>query len=120
MGNREPYEKNRPAAAGTEDVFDSKTGERERTGHQKGPQAHAEGAHGPKTERKIVDQLESGPSGNLEKEEEQHRWDAGERPMLEGREQHDEADQNSQKNRLFEYLEENNLPKKGHDVQGGH
>ena len=61
---------------------------------------HAEGQHGPETHRHLAEQLESGPSrepadATLESD---HRRAAleGKRRLVEDREQHDEAERNSE------------------------
>jgi hypothetical protein len=73
--------------------------------HQPGPQAHAEGDHGDKTRRAIIEQLQSGPHEEPEEQrvDEQHRMAAyaGKRRLVEDRQQHDEAEKNSERERLF-------------------
>ena len=69
-----------------------------RDGQQKGPQKHAEGQHGEKAHSRFIEQLhERGRPSSQELGaaplEGRHRLD-------EDREQHDEADKNSEKNRL--------------------
>jgi hypothetical protein len=68
--------------------------------------SHAEGGHGPKTERRIIEQLESGPSrGSVAEGVELDRMLAahgGKRRLVEDREQHDEAEKNSERTQLFE------------------
>ncbi len=69
-----------------------------RDGQQKGPQTHAEGQHGDKAHSRFIEQLHEGrqPSGQdlgADAVEGAHRLD-------EDREQHDEAEKNSEKNRL--------------------
>ena len=69
-----------------------------RDGQQKGPQTHAEGQHGEEAHSRFIEQLHEGRrpssqelgSASLKG---RHRLD-------EDREQHDEADKNSEKNRL--------------------
>jgi hypothetical protein len=73
-------------------------------GHQKGAQQHAEGSHGKKTHDRLIEQLESGPSGEPPRDDGRHKIDGGHR-LFEHREQHDEADLNSEKNRLSEDVE---------------
>lgn len=67
---------------------------------QKGAQRHAEGGHGPKTRAANIEQLRSGrpeenasPQATGAPREGKHR-------IRENRQQHDEADKNSEKNRL--------------------
>lgn len=65
---------------------------------------HAEGEHGPRTRAKLVDQFESGPT-ELPKDERlrQARGPAeetGKQRLVEGRQQHDEAEKQSERRRL--------------------
>jgi hypothetical protein len=66
---------------------------------------HAEGEHGPKTEARIVAQLQSSPPEvPTEERLERERHDAafeGKRRLVEDREQHDEGEKNSERTRLF-------------------
>jgi len=69
-----------------------------RDGRQKGAQTHAEGQHGKKAHSRFIETLHEGraPSPDelqAESQEGRHR-------LREDREQHDEADKNSEKNRL--------------------
>ena len=69
-----------------------------RDGQQKGAQTHAEGQHGKKAHSRFIETLHESraPSANeLEGDSEQ-----GRHRLREDREQHDEADKNSEKNRL--------------------
>jgi hypothetical protein len=79
---------------------------RRKTGQQKGAQAHAEGQHGEKTHRHLIEQFQSGPREQpLEAKLEHDRQTAaneGKRRLVGGREQHDEADKNSERSRLRE------------------
>ena len=67
-------------------------------GVQKGPQDHAEGGHGAKTRRKILEQLQSGngavrrQSGNGAERNGSHR-------LIEDRQQHDDGEKKSEKTR---------------------
>ena len=89
-------------------------------GRQKGPQDHAEGGHGPKTEAELRREFESSapeepfgdrPEDRLEK--------AGKHPLMEGREQHDEADINADKTRLSRKIDRENLDRSEFQVEGG-
>ena len=84
-------------------------------GVQKGPQDHAEGQHGSKTRSKILEQLHSGngvkqeatptplePSKNGAHHNSAHR-------LFEERQQHDEAEKNSEKTRLHREIERRHL-----------
>jgi hypothetical protein len=95
-----------------------------RDGVQKGPQDHAEGQHGSKTRSKILEQLHSGngngatpetppiprePTKHLAHHNSAHR-------LFEERQQHDEAEKNSEKTRLNReverrHLDPNHIPK---------
>jgi hypothetical protein len=67
---------------------------------------HAEGAHGPKTEASLIEQLESGPSeppAEVRVELDRSRAaSGGKRRLVEDRQQHDEAEKNSEREQLFE------------------
>ena len=77
-------------------------------GHQKGPQQHAQGQHGRKTHAAFLEGRHGRHGGGLESEGtpqdhepfESHILGADGRHRLdEGRQQHDEATKNSEKNR---------------------
>jgi hypothetical protein len=72
--------------------------------HQPGPQDHAEGEHGRKTRRRILEQLTSGARQEPEvirllKKRIRAAF-RGKRRLVEDRQQHDEADKNSEQTRL--------------------
>ena len=71
---------------------------RKRSGRQKGAQRHAEGQHGEKARSRFIESLQEGrpPSAS---ELGGARTDGSQR-LSEDREQHDEAEKNSEKNRL--------------------
>jgi hypothetical protein len=87
-----------------------------RDGVQKGPQDHAEGQHGAKTRSKILEELHSGngsgaidpnqaglePKNHLAHHNAAHR-------LFEERQQHDEAEKNSEKTRLHREIERRHL-----------
>jgi len=87
-----------------------------RDGVQKGPQDHAEGQHGAKTRSKILEQLHSGngngaidPNKNgLEPDKNLAHHNAAHR-LFEERQQHDEAEKNSEKTRLNREIERRHL-----------
>lgn len=99
-----------------------------RDGVQKGPQDHAEGQHGSKTRDKILEQLHSG-NGNGAKSDTTPEAppDPAQPPkspahhnaahrLFEERQQHDEAEKNSEKTRLNReverrHLDPNHIPK---------
>jgi hypothetical protein len=93
-----------------------------RDGVQKGPQDHAEGQHGAKTRSKILEQLQNGNGATPEESENEletprhvaHHNSA--HRLFEQRQQHDEAEKNSEKTRLNReierrHLDPNNIPK---------
>lgn len=65
---------------------------------------HAEGQHGPRTRAKLIDQLESGPSALPEEERVRHargpEGETGKQRLVEGRQQHDDAEKQSERRRL--------------------
>ena len=91
---------------------------KEERGNQKGAQRHAEGQQGPKTTKRQIEQWESGPSGETERQDAQHPSDGGHR-LFERREQHDEAELNSEKNRLNSDIEAHGHVRENFQVQGG-
>jgi hypothetical protein len=87
-----------------------------RDGVQKGPQDHAEGQHGAKTRGKILEQLHSGngndpvdPNKNgIDHNKSLAHHNAAHR-LFEERQQHDEAEKNSEKTRLNREIERRHL-----------
>jgi hypothetical protein len=86
-----------------------------RDGVQKGPQDHAEGQHGSKTHGKFLEQLHSGngttpvdPLTEQERPKNLSHHNAAHR-LFEDRQQHDEAEKNSEKTRLNREIERGNL-----------
>ena len=72
-------------------------------GQQKGAQTHAEGQHGDKAHAQFLEQLHSGASEAPREAESGHAYDEGsdgKRRLVEDRQQHDDADRNSEKVRL--------------------
>ena len=88
-----------------------------RDGVQKGPQDHAEGQHGSKTRSKILEQLHSGngvkpapPAPNpLETPSKNGTHHTAAHRLFEERQQHDEAEKNSEKTRLHREIERRHL-----------
>jgi hypothetical protein len=86
-----------------------------REGVQKGPQDHAEGEHGAKTRSKIVELLQSRNGAvdpNSENGLEPHKHLAHHNSahrLFEERQQHDEAEKNSEKTRLNREVERRHL-----------
>jgi hypothetical protein len=70
-----------------------------RDGNQKGAQNHPEGGHGDRTHKKIVEQLKSNKHGT-DKNDNPLEDAQGKHHIYEDRQQHDEADKNSEKDRL--------------------
>ena len=102
MGNRKDYHENEPAAQGNEHPRDSKHAP---PPSQKGPQAHAEGQHGEMTHARFIELLHEGEH-RASREEEIARdraraAESGGRRLVEDREQHDEAEKNSEHTQLF-------------------
>ena len=82
-----------------------------RQGAQQGAQRHAEGQHGDKTHSRTLEELHSGASGAPRGEgEETAAPKAGRHRLYEDREQHDEADKNSDKNRAEVEIERGRHP----------
>ena len=89
-----------------------------RDGVQKGPQDHAEGQHGSKTRSRIIEQLHSGNGTKpdapeavpkpLETPRNGEHHNAAHR-LFEERQQHDEAEKNSEKTRLHREVERRHL-----------
>lgn len=94
---------------------------------QRGPQAHGEGQHGSKTHQAFVEQLHSGASGRERDEQESLSEPRGSQDnpegkhrLFEGRQQHDEADKNSEKNRLVKEIDRrDDVDRENHQVPGG-
>ena len=87
-------------------------------GVQKGAQQHAEGMQGPKTRAKLLEQLQSG--GTPDAPASEHAHDSqGESRLFERREQHDEAEKNSEKNRLDRDIREHGHTRDNFQVEGG-
>jgi hypothetical protein len=82
-----------------------------------GPQRHAEGQHGERTHARLVEQLqESPPEEPVESRVERKHVDAayeGRRRLVEDRQQHDEAEKNSERTRLFD-----EYARRHHDREG--
>jgi hypothetical protein len=89
-----------------------------RRGTQKGAQTHAEGMHGNKTHRALIEQLQSGKPGEPQGEDNEHGTE-GKHRLFEGREQHDEADKNSEKNRLDRDIQDHDHTRENFQVRGG-
>ena len=115
---------------GSRDERDAAAGSNEgsgRKGGQQGPQGHAEGQHGSKAHQAFLEELHSGKSGEARDEQERVTEPRGSQDNPEGkhrlfedRQQHDEADKNSEKNRLQKEIDRRDeLERKDHQVPGG-
>ena len=70
-------------------------------GHQKGAQTHAEGTqHGDKTHEAIIEQLNAHGAGEAANDQPEMAPRYGKHHIYEDRQQHDEADLRSEKNRF--------------------
>ena len=69
-----------------------------RDGNQKGAQSHPQGGHGDRTHKAIVEQLQKNANTPAE-DDNSLEGGAGKHPIYENRQQHDEADENSDKDR---------------------
>ncbi|HEU4563596.1 MAG TPA: hypothetical protein VFS05_03065 [Gemmatimonadaceae bacterium] len=92
-------------------------------GKQKGAQAHAEGQHGEKAHKHLIEQLQSGPGGGGREREnaagDPTHAEPGKHRMFEERQQHDEADKNQEKNRLVRDIERHGHDREEFRVPGG-
>ena len=92
-------------------------------GTQKGGQRHAEGGHGDRTHAALKDQLEGGPSGaqrrNPEAAGDPTHSDRGKDRLFESREQHDDVERESEKNRLARDIERHGHDRERFQVPGG-
>jgi hypothetical protein len=73
------------------------------------PTPHAEGEHGRKTQARNIEQLESRPAelpSETRADFDRMKTADGKRPLVEDREQHDEAEKNSEPNRRAGLSEE--------------
>jgi hypothetical protein len=86
-------------------------------GVQKGPQDHAEGQHGSKTHNKFLEQLKTGNGNGTPPEASENALASRKNPshhnaahrLFEQRQQHDEAEKNSEKTRLNREIERRHL-----------
>ena len=69
---------------------------------------HAEGGHGPKTNERVIEQLRSAPPEpstiEIIAEQRQRAANHGKRRLVDDREQHDEANKNSERTRRFDEM----------------
>ena len=95
---------------------------RDDRGRQKGAVPKAEGQHGDKTHRKFLEQLHGGPSGEARQAAsaaDPAHAGKGEHRLVEGRQQHDEAEKNSEKSRLSRDIEHHGHDREEFQVRGG-
>jgi len=84
---------------------------KERDGVQKGAQAHAEGQHGKKAHSRMIEELNSGASGEERGSLPQQGAPVeGRHRLYEDRQQHDEAELKSEKNRAAREVERGRHP----------
>ena len=88
-------------------------------GRQKGAQAHAEGQHGEKTHQRFLEELHSGASGEKQGRQEGQHEGKGRHQLFEGRQQLDEADFESQKNRLSRDVDRHGHTRENFQIEGG-
>jgi hypothetical protein len=87
-----------------------------RNGRQKGAQRHAEGQHGDKAHARFIESLHEGRPPAERKVA--TRRGAGARRLNEDRQQHDDADKNSEKNRLNRERKRGRLDQDSPQVRG--
>jgi hypothetical protein len=94
-------------------------------GKQKGPQQHAEGQHGAKARSHLLDEIQSEGRPERADVEQRDLARADEHPadgrhrLFEGREQHDPADEASDRNRLDIDVERHGHDAAEHEPRGG-
>lgn len=90
-------------------------------GRQKGAQQHAEGQHGPKAHERIQEELRSGESGEARGANDARgsHDEEGKHRLFERREQRDEAERHSEKNRLDRDIREHDHNRENFQVRGG-
>lgn len=92
-------------------------------GRQKGAVRHAEGDHGIRTHNRIIEQLQSGPSGSDRPRDKAagdplHRAE-GKHRLFEARDQRDHAKKNSEKTRLSRDIDRHGHNREDYQVPGG-
>lgn len=96
---------------------------RSERGEMKGAQRHAEGNHGPATRSRIREEAQTpapgrGEPGPQQEPRDEHPPDGTHR-LFERREQHDPADEQSDKNRLVKDIERHDHERSNFAVPGG-
>ena len=90
-----------------------------KSGRQKGAQRHAEGTQGRKTKARQREILESGPAGpGKDPSRDPSHSDPGEHRLFEDRQQHDEAEKNSEKTRLARDIDRHDHDREDFQVPG--
>ena len=88
-------------------------------GTQEGAQQHAEGSHGPKARAAFLEQIQSGGGTEPQGDDRGQHEEKGKHRLFEQREQHDEADRNSEKNRLERDIDGHGHNRENFQVRGG-
>ena len=88
-------------------------------GGQKGAQQHAEGQQGAKTHERLQEQLQSGRREPDAGKDRTSHDDPGENRLFEDRQQHDEAEKNSEKTRLSRDINRHDHDREDFQVPGG-
>ena len=102
--------------------FEEPTGTDAGRGSQKGAQQHAQGMHGPKSRAHLRDQLQSGDDREADSRSARDAAshdDPGKNRLFEQREQRDEAERNSEKNRLDKDIQDHDHNRDNFQVRGG-
>src|SRR3712207_3129303 len=88
-------------------------------GGQKGAQQHAEGQQGEKTHKRLQETLQSGRREPDSAEDKASHDNPGENRLFEDRQQHDEAEKNSEKTRLSRDIDRHHHDREAFQVPGG-
>ena len=88
-------------------------------GRQKGAQQHAEGQQGEKTHQRLQEKLQSGRREPDPAEDRASHDDPGAHRLFEDRQQHDEAEKNSEKTRLSRDINRHDHDREEFQVPGG-
>lgn len=106
MRNRDDFRDDERSARARDDHDATRDQREQRKPEQKGAQTHAEGEHGAKTHARLIEQLQEGRHEKPAEERAEHEREEaayqGKRRLVEDRQQHDEAEKNSEHERLFE------------------
>jgi hypothetical protein len=69
-----------------------------------------EGAHGPKSHQQFLQQLHSAANGEADEDEGRSEKNHSQRRLTQDRQQHDEAEKNSEMTRLSREMDRGNIP----------